>query len=145
MYFCNSFANFMDALTILSKSGLSKTRNRLNILKALELAKTPLSGKEIIYNLPEKCDKSTVHRTLNALFEKKLLQRVIVDHEVKYAISYLENSGNGHKNDHIHFKCSVCQELFCFKEIEVRDYQLPQGFVKEENQFLIIGKCKACQ
>jgi len=132
----------MEPATILQKNGLSRTRNRVNILNLLRAASSPLSGKEIIALLSEKCDKSTVHRTLNSLFEKKILQRVIVDHEVKYALRTKHSPGR--ENDHIHFKCSVCDRLFCLTEIEVGDYSLPKGFVKEENQFLIIGKCSKC-
>lgn len=133
----------MEPAIILQNNGLSKTRNRVNIINLLRKASSPLSGKEIIDQLSEKCDKSTVHRTLNSLFEKKILQRVIVDHEVKFALR--TNHTPGKENDHIHFKCTVCDRLFCLTEIEVGDYSLPEGFVKEENQFLVIGKCNECQ
>jgi Fur family ferric uptake transcriptional regulator len=135
----------MNPDTILQEYGLSKTRNRINILNLLKKVNAPLSGKEICAGLSEKCDKSTVHRTLNSLYEKKILQRVIIDHEVKYALKSTGNEGSGHENDHIHFKCSRCGKLFCLTEIEVKDYRLPDGFVKEENQFLVIGKCSQCR
>lgn len=135
----------MNPDTILHEYGLSKTRNRINILNLLKKVNAPLSGKEICVGLSEKCDKSTVHRTLNSLYEKKILQRVIIDHEVKYALKVTGNNNSGHESDHIHFKCSVCEKLFCLTEIEVKDYRLPEGFVKEENQFLVIGQCSQCR
>jgi Fur family ferric uptake transcriptional regulator len=135
----------MEPGTLLQSNGLSKTRNRVNILNILKDANTPLSGKDICTLLQEKCDKSTVHRTLNSLFEKKLVQRVIIDHEVKYALKVSTHEINGHNSDHIHFKCSKCQRLYCLTEITVKDYALPPGFIKEENQFLVIGKCSECQ
>lgn len=134
----------MDSEKILHKNGLSKTRTRVNILNALKKSKAPLSGKEICSSLSEKCDKSTVHRTLNSLFEKQVVQRVIIDHEVKYALKTKHNHTSENNKDHLHFKCSQCNKLYCLTEITVRDYILPKGFVKEENQFLIIGKCKEC-
>ena len=135
----------MNSEAILQTNGLSRTRSRVNILDTLKKSSTPLSGKEICTKLLEKCDKSTVHRALNSLFEKQVLQRVIIDHEVKYVLTTTHNKKNGNNNDHIHFKCSNCNKLFCLTEIEVKDYTLPKGFVKEENQFLIIGKCGECQ
>ncbi len=135
----------MNPSKILTENGLSKTRSRINILNLLKRVNTPLSGKEICFELKEKCDKSTVHRTLNSLFEKKIVQRVIVDREVKYALRITVNNGNGHESDHVHFKCSECERLFCLTELEVQDYLLPEGFIKEENQFLVIGKCNKCQ
>ncbi len=143
--FATHLQNRMDPSKILTRSGLSKTRSRINILNLLKRSNAPLSGREICFGLKEKCDKSTVHRTLNSLFEKKLVQRVIVDREVKYALKVPGNSNNGHESDHIHFKCSVCERLFCLTELEVEDYLLPEGFIKEENQFLVIGKCNKCQ
>lgn len=135
----------MNSETILHKNGLSKTRNRVNILEALKKTRAPLSGKEICARLSEKCDKSTVHRTLNSLFEKQVLQRVIIDHEVKYALKTKHNQTSENNNDHLHFKCSKCNKLYCLTEVAVQDYSLPEGFVKEENQFLVIGICKECQ
>lgn len=135
----------MDAREILKASGLSNTRNRVNIINTLENSNSPLSGKEISFRLAEKCDKSTVHRTLNSLFEKRIVQRIIIDHEVKYALKLNEEGGKGHNKDHIHFKCSQCDKLFCLTDIPIHDYELPEGFTRDENQFLVIGKCKSCQ
>ncbi len=135
----------MNPGNVLHKNGLSKTRSRINILNLLHRAEAPLSGKEICSRLIEKCDKSTVYRTLSSMFEKKIIQRVIIDHEVKYALKEAGIAGFGHESDHLHFKCSVCEKLFCLTEIEVQDYILPEGFIKEENQFLIIGKCNQCR
>ena len=134
----------MDPAILLQKNHLSRTRNRMNILKVLMDAHTPLSGKEICEMMLEKCDKSTVHRTLNSLFHKKLVLRVIVDHEFKYALKSKHDKSGSHGSDHIHFMCSRCERLFCLTELEVQDYELPEGFIKEENQFLVIGICKAC-
>lgn len=135
----------MNPESFLHKNGLSKTRSRINIMNLLKNAEAPLSGKEICSGLKEKCDRSTVYRTLGSLFEKKLIQRVIIDHEVKYALKVSGINGYGHDNEHLHFKCSICEKLFCLTEIEVQEYTLPDGFVKEENQFLIIGKCDQCR
>lgn len=136
---------FMEASDLLQKNGLSRTRNRLNILDVLSHAPKPLSVKEIGGLITVHCDKSTVHRTLNSLFDKQIVQRIIVDHEVKYALGKKYNGKKGHKGDHVHFKCSACDTLFCLEEIEVMDYTLPEGFVKEENQFLVIGRCSRCK
>ncbi|MCF8346711.1 MAG: transcriptional repressor [Bacteroidales bacterium] len=135
----------MNAATLLQNNGLSRTKSRVNILNILNRSETPLSGKEICSVLPEKCDKSTVYRTLNALFEKKVIQRIIVDHEVKYALRGINDPEERHYSDHLHFKCSRCERLFCLTELKVKNYKLPAGFTKEENQFLVIGICNKCQ
>lgn len=135
----------MKAETILAEKGLSKTKTRVNILHLLIHSDSPLSGKDICKGLTFKCDKSTVYRTLNALFKKDLLQRVIIDHEVKYALRDQHHTSKTPKSDHVHFKCINCEKVICMTDLLVEDYDLPEGFVKKENQFLIIGTCKECQ
>ncbi len=130
---------------LLSDQGLSKTKTRVNIIHLLMRSDLPLSGKDICKGLTSKCDKSTVYRTLNALFEKNLLQRVIIDHEVKYALRDKHQSSTAPEPDHVHFKCNKCERVMCMTDLLVKDYTLPEGYVKKENQFLIIGTCKECQ
>ncbi len=105
----------------------------------------PLSGKDICEKLVLKCDKSTVYRTLNSLFDKNMLQRVIIDHEVKYALRDKHNANSAQEADHVHFKCMKCEKVICMTNLLVEDYTLPEGYVKKENQFLIMGTCKECQ
>jgi len=135
----------MNPETLLHTNGLSRTRTRVSILDTLYRARIPMSGKEICNRMSERCDISTVYRTLNSLFEKKLVQRIIIDHEVKYALSSVHPEEGQHRKDHIHFKCSVCDRLFCLKDNLVDDFKLPDGFTREENQFLVIGRCDKCR
>lgn len=134
----------MTPETFLLDHGLSRTKTRVNILDILMRSSAPLSGKDICSTLTIKCDKSTVFRTLNALYEKQMLQRVIIDHEVKYTLKDKHHANNDDDTDHIHFKCLRCEKVICMTDLLVKDYALPDGFVKEENQFLIIGTCKEC-
>jgi len=135
----------MNPKTLLQDQGLSKTKTRINILTLFMRTNTPLSGKDICESLTLKCDKSTVYRTLNSLFDKNMLQRVIIDHEVKYALRDKHNASSKQEADHVHFKCMKCEKVICMTDLLVKDYTLPEGFVKKENQFLIIGTCKECQ
>jgi len=134
----------MKAEQLLKRSGLSRTQVRLHIIDLLSATERPLSGMEIQQKLALDCDKSTIYRTLNALYEKALLSRVIVEHEVKYALRPLHLSSGDGSGDHVHFKCDICSRVYCMKELQVDDFDLPEGFIKSENQFLIIGTCRAC-
>lgn len=130
---------------ILKELGLSKTQSRIEILGVLMKSKVPLSGGEIIALLPGTCNKSTVYRTLNSLFDRDVLQRVLIDHEVKFALRENHVSPDRKGSDHVHFKCTACDRVFCLKELVVEDYALPDGFERSENQFLILGRCKSCK
>lgn len=134
----------MTPETLLQEQGLSKTRTRVHILRVFMESNVPMSGKDICGKLTIKCDKSTVFRTLNSLFKKHMLQRVIIDHEVKYSLRDKHHVSTARESDHVHFKCMKCEKVVCLTDLLVKDYTLPDGFVKEENQFLIIGTCKEC-
>ena len=134
----------MTPETLLLDHGLSRTKTRMNILDVLMYSSAPMSGKDICRSLTIKCDKSTVYRTLNSLLEKQMLQRVIIDHEVKYSLRDKHHANESKDSDHVHFKCMKCEKVICMTELLVKDYALPDGFIKEENQFLILGSCKEC-
>ncbi len=134
----------MKAEQLLRKCGLSRTSARLQVIDLLAQSERPVSGTEILERLAHRCDKSTVYRTVNALFDKGMLTRVIVDHEVKYTLKTGHTEGSGHPGDHVHFKCENCNKVYCLKELPIDDYDLPEGFIKSENHFLIIGTCGTC-
>jgi len=129
---------------LLKRCGLSRTKARLHVVDLLNGSDQPVSGTDILQQLGSTCDKSTIYRTLNILFEKGLLARVIVDHEVKYALKAVVTETGKGESDHVHFKCDSCSRVYCLKDLEVSDFDLPEGFIKSENQFLIIGICKSC-
>lgn len=88
------------------------------------------------------CNRTTVYRNLSTLAEKGILQRIMSGDSVKYKFhDHLDKRNN---KDHIHFECIKCHKVYCMEDLIVKDYKLPGGFQKKENQFLIIGVCKNC-
>ncbi len=90
------------------------------------------------------CNRTTIYRNLNSLVEKKIVHRILSEDAVKYKL-VAGSTGNGKKFDHVHFECKKCNTTFCFEELPVQDYKLPEGFKKLENQFIILGICKDCR
>ena len=45
---------------------------------------------------------------------------------------------------HLHFKCSGCGTISCLTNSKINGYELPEGFIKQDVQFLIIGICHEC-
>ncbi len=134
----------MKAEQLLKRYGLSRTKVRMQVINLLALSDQPVSGNEILQKLHLGCNKSTIYRTINALYNKGLLARIIVDYEVKYTLKTNMTDGSAIPADHVHFKCNICNKVFCLKDLLIEDYELPEGFIKSENQFLIIGTCKTC-
>jgi Fur family transcriptional regulator, ferric uptake regulator len=127
---------------ILKNNNLSITTKRMEILKVLTNAQIPLSEKEIESILKIDCNRTTIYRNLNALVNKGILHRIMADGAVKYKFI---QKGVSHKSDeHVHFKCDICNMVVCMPDMPVQFYSLPKGFTGTENQFLILGVCREC-
>ncbi len=133
----------MNFPELLKNNNFSLTDSRITLLKTLSVSRLPLSEKEIELKMPSKFNKTTIYRNLNSLSKKGIIQRIISDDCIKYKLN-TSPPGNDHEPDHIHFKCRECKRVICLEDLKVKDYPLPEGFNKIENQFLIVGICKAC-
>jgi Fur family ferric uptake transcriptional regulator len=133
----------MEARKLLKSYRLSLTKSRLMLLEVLENSALPLSERDIEEEMGRACDRTTIYRNLGTLVEKGLVQRILSDNSVKYKL--LCDSGREKKmHDHVHFQCRICNRVVCLEDLKVRDYDLPKGYLKIENQFLIVGICKDC-
>lgn len=133
----------MNFSELLKSSQLSLTHSRVLLLKILFETDYPLSGKEIEKLISGECDRATIYRNLNAFSEKGIAQRILTDEAVKFKMTS-EQKNDNEDPDHVHFECSLCHKLMCMEDLTVKDYNLPQGYLKIENQFLIVGICNHC-
>ena len=133
----------MNPKETLKSSKLSFTSHRLELLKILSNCTQAISEKELEVLMNGSCNRTTIYRNLNSLVEKKIIHRILSEESIKYKLiaSKIESAK---KSDHVHFDCKRCNSTFCFEELTVQDYKLPEGFTKIENQFIIFGICKNC-
>lgn len=128
----------MKPVEILENYGLSKTNSRKDILLVFLTNQVALSEKEIQTELKRKYDRATIYRTLNTFSETGIIHLVINEGgQSKYLLKK-------QPEEHLHFKCNVCDTIVCMTDIAIPDYQLPEGFTKMEANFLITGICKKC-
>jgi Fur family ferric uptake transcriptional regulator len=128
---------------LLKNRELSHTRSRVRLMEVLSEAALPLSEMEIEERMKGECNRTTIYRNLSALLNKGMVQRIIAGNAFKYKLLPF-NDTKRPAHDHVHFKCTRCNQLVCLQEIMVKDYSLPEGYRKTENQFLILGLCKNC-
>ncbi len=133
----------MEYKEILKEYNLSLTRSRLTLLGVLDDSGIPLSEKDIEEKMGQSCNRTTVYRNLGALVMKGLVQRILSDNSVKYKLLDGQKLP-GPTHDHVHFQCRSCNRVICLENLTVKDYDLPEGYSKMENQFLIVGICKEC-
>jgi Fur family ferric uptake transcriptional regulator len=128
----------MEATRILSDRKLSITAGRMRILSVLLESSVALSEKEIRSRLQGDCDRATVYRTLKTFTEKDIVHPVITENlTTKYVIKKAPEN-------HLHFKCTACDKVYCMTTVKLSSYSLPEGFVQTDTNFLVTGICKAC-
>ncbi len=126
----------------LEHAGVRPTAMRLLIYKVLGKSGYPLSSLDLETEL-ETVDRSTISRTLAIFLEHDLIHAIDDGSgSVKYEVC---RSHHHHSVDdlHVHFHCTVCGKTFCLPD-PVPHIKLPDGFITENINYVITGKCKNC-
>lgn len=89
-------------------------------------------------------DRITIYRTLKT-FEEKGIIHSIEDGTgaTKYALCK-EDCTADQCDIHIHFYCFECKETICLPKSRIAEVKLPDGFLSEELNLLVKGKCPKC-
>lgn len=130
----------------LRDAGLRSTSARIAVLKALQVAKQPLSHNDLAVLLEgDSFDKTTIFRNLTDLTESKLLKRIDVgDHIWRFELIATENDGAGHA----HFVCTDCGDVDCLPELELKVSKKRPGSkakVGNVSEILLKGHCEDCE
>ena len=129
---------YMQSSKLLLAKSLNVTSGRKRILEILMASEVGLSGKEIESKLKERVDRATIYRTLKTFADKGIIHPVITENlATKYVIKKAPDN-------HLHFKCNSCKQVFCLPAVQVTAYSLPKGFLQQDSSFIVSGKCKTC-
>ncbi len=129
----------------LRRYGVRPTRVREGVLEMLYQSPFALSGADIEKQLAPPADRITLYRTLRTFEEKGLIHRVIDHCEiVRYAIG-ASLTTPGVETDHVHFKCTTCQHIYCLSEVAVPMVTLPDQYRVVRGDHLLSGVCARCQ
>ncbi|EMJ96752.1 Fur family transcriptional regulator [Leptospira alstonii] len=122
------------------KATLRNTKQKGEILKVLEMAKGPLSIKEI-YTLSRKnldnLGIATVYRAISHLMETGTIHEIHLPGET----SRFEASRLHH---HHHFHCKQCDRVY---DVEICPFPLdksPKGFTVDTHEIILYGTCADC-
>jgi len=93
----------------------------------------------------DRSDRTTLYRTLKTFQEHGLVHQI---HDAsgtsKYALC-AEGCTCSYPDDlHVHFYCSFCENTFCFPEMGIPQYDLPEKFNPSHGNFVITGNCPSC-
>ncbi len=104
-----------------------------------------MSHGDIEFAMDGKYDRVTIYRTLKSFLENGLIHKVLDDNGgSRYALCDDACSDGDHRHDHIHFKCSNCDQTTCLEDVFIPDVKLPEGFKAAESNYLITGVCDKC-
>lgn len=130
-----------------------------NLLKEKKLSATPFR-KEVLaifsrysYAIPlsiveqelQQYNRITLYRTIKVFLEKGIIHQINLNgEEAAYAICQEGCSTTEHHHQHIHFKCSDCNKVYCVAVSEYPRIQLP-GYEIKQLEIQATGLCKNCQ
>jgi len=137
--------HFPSATEFLKKHELRKTPCRMAVLEVFLNAQTALSHQNIEEFVGNEFDRVTIYRTLTSFEEKGILHKVPdTTGQAKYALCESNCGQQQHKENHVHFKCNECENVYCLSQIQLPDLHLPKGYQVEEAEFLLSGTCEKC-
>ena len=128
---------------LLSRAGLKKTRQRMDVLKVLVNAKRPLTAEQIGYRLGKEApNRVTIYRTIETFAESGLVHRAYIHDRSRY---YELGEHCTDLQCHPHFTCTKCGSTRCMPGSTVGMVKgLGQGFVVHRQQVRIEGLCPRC-
>lgn len=129
---------------VLEGKGIKPTSNRILIMKELAKTKKPVSLADLEILLGFTLDKASIFRALE-LFAEKDVVHVIEDgsRSLKYELCH-SHSHHSISDQHVHFFCEKCKEIYCIPEIKVPMVNLPDGFQSHSVNYVIKGTCPKC-
>jgi Fur family ferric uptake transcriptional regulator len=118
-----------------------KTRQHQAILDVILAANRPLLAQEILQMATElvpQLSLATVYRNLKVLLDENSIRAVrLPGQNPRY-----ERSSRSH---HHHFQCRHCQRVFDLNACPGNLEQIaPSGFVVEDHEIILYGRCEAC-
>lgn len=130
----------------LTSHALRQTPVRRAVLQVLAESQFALSGSEIELQIGPSTDRITLYRTLKSFEENGLIHRVIDSTDtIRYAACSIECSAQAHFDNHVHFKCTACQHIYCLTQVAIPAVTLPDKFEAQTRDYLLAGVCRACQ
>src|ERR1700758_394448 len=124
---------------LLEKHHLKKTGPRLKVLSMLSAKKVATSQPDL-ESVMDDIDRVTLYRILSAFEEKGIIHKVFdLNGTANYAMCSSDCGENHHHDEHLHFNCTSCNNVYCLDELEIPDLHLPKGFT-----LYATGLCPKC-
>lgn len=129
---------------LLEKHHLKKTAPRLKVLSMLYSKKVATSQPDL-ETVMDDIDRVTLYRILNAFEEKGIIHKVFdLNGTANYAVCSSNCEENHHHDEHLHFNCTVCKNVYCLDDLDLPPIKLPAGFKPAGFTLYANGLCPKC-
>lgn len=132
-----------QAEQILTEAGIRHTAIRLMVLREIIAYDHTFTLAEMEQRMAT-IDRSTLFRTLMLFVERKVLHDIDNGSGSKL-FCRCECTHRHHHTPHIHFTCTVCNETFCIKDIDLSALPFPIDYEVEEVSLVMKGLCPKCK
>ena len=129
---------------LLQKHQLKKTGPRLRVLSMMYSKNTATSQPDL-ESVMHDIDRVTLYRILNVFEEKGIIHKVFdLDGTANYAVCHSDCQEHHHHDEHLHFNCTLCKNVYCLDDLSLPQLTLPPGFTAEGFTLYATGLCAKC-
>jgi Fur family ferric uptake transcriptional regulator len=129
---------------LLKRHHLKRTEPRLRVLSMLSTKNVATSQPDLESVIAD-VDRVTLYRILNAFEEKGIIHKVFdLNGTANYALCSSNCEEHNHQDEHLHFNCTACKNVYCMDDLNLPQITLPKGFKLEGFSFSATGLCPKC-
>ena len=129
---------------LLEKHHLKKTPARLRVLSLLA-SKNVATSQPDLESVIMDVDRVTLYRILSAFEEKGIIHKIFnLEGTANYALCFSDCEEHNHRDEHVHFNCVNCKNVFCLNDLDLPALNLPPGFQTENFTLYATGLCPRC-
>ncbi|MGF7079678.1 Fur family transcriptional regulator [Mucilaginibacter sp. UYCu711] len=133
-----------DFEELLNKHQLKKTAPRLRVLSMMS-SKTSATSQPDLEEVMSDVDRVTLYRILTAFEEKGIIHKVFdLNGTANYALCASNCEENHHHDEHLHFNCVECKNVYCLDDMHLPKLEVPQGFTTDGVTVYATGTCPKC-
>lgn len=141
----SSVLNDKDFAGLLQRNQLKVTAPRLGVLKIIADRDSAISQPVLEKLMGSEVDRVTLYRILKTFEEKGILHKVIdLNGTAHYAICSSNCSEHNHHDEHFHFNCTECKQVYCLNDMHLPAIHMPKGFKAASVSLSITGVCNHC-
>lgn len=134
-----------DFETLLRSNQLKVTQPRLSVLQIIAERDAAVSQPILEKMMGEGVDRVTLYRILKTFEEKGILHKVMdLNGTANYAICSSSCTEHAHHDEHFHFNCTNCHQVYCMNDFHLPPIQMPKGFKADSLTLAITGICRHC-